>query len=38
MLQAIIDIGSNTLRMIIYKIENGKAEQIIKKKHSMKEV
>lgn len=33
MLQAIIDIGSNTLRMIIYKIENGKAEQIIKKKH-----
>ena len=33
MLQAIIDIGSNTVRMVIYNIKDGRAEQIMKKKH-----
>lgn len=33
MLQAIIDIGSNTVRMVVYDLENGKAKQIMKKKH-----
>lgn len=33
MLQAIIDIGSNTLRMVVYRIADGRAEQIMKKKH-----
>ena len=33
MIQAIIDIGSNTVRMAIYEIENGAMELILKKKH-----
>ena len=33
MLQAIIDIGSNTVRMVVYDLKNGKAKQIMKKKH-----
>ncbi|ORU01131.1 Exopolyphosphatase [Anaerovibrio sp. JC8] len=33
MIQAIIDIGSNTVRMAIYEIEGGSMEQILKKKH-----
>ena len=32
MLQAIIDIGSNSIRLAIYKIENEKVKIIIKKK------
>ena len=33
MIQGIIDIGSNTVRMAIYEIENGTMELILKKKH-----
>lgn len=33
MIQAIIDIGSNTIRLAIYEIECGKIEQVMKKKH-----
>ena len=33
MIQAIIDIGSNTVRMAIYDIEEKHVEMIMKKKH-----
>lgn len=33
MLQAIIDIGSNTLRLVVYKIDGQRCEQVMKKKH-----
>ena len=35
MLQAMIDIGSNTIRMAVYKIEDGHATQIMKRKHTV---
>lgn len=35
MIQAIIDIGSNTIRLAIYQIECGKIELIMKKKHAV---
>lgn len=35
MLHAIIDIGSNTIRMAIYEIENGHIEMLMKKKHTV---
>ena len=35
MLPAIIDIGSNTIRMAIYEIENGHIEMLMKKKHTV---
>ena len=35
MLYAIIDIGSNTIRMAIYRIEGGRAEMLMKKKHAV---
>ena len=33
MLQAIIDIGSNTVRMAIYRIDNGQLTMLFKRKH-----
>ena len=33
MIQAIIDIGSNTVRMAIYQIDSGRIEMLMKKKH-----
>lgn len=33
MIYAIIDIGSNTIRMAVYKVEFGKLEMLLKKKH-----
>ena len=33
MIHAIIDIGSNTVRMAIYQIEGGRIEMLMKKKH-----
>ena len=33
MIHAIIDIGSNTVRMAIYQIEDGRIELLMKKKH-----
>ena len=33
MLQAIIDIGSNSIRLAIYKIENEKVELLMKTKN-----
>lgn len=35
MLQAMIDIGSNTIRMAVYQIEDGHAAQIMKRKHTV---
>lgn len=35
MLYALIDIGSNTVRMAIYRIEGGRAEMLMKKKHAV---
>lgn len=35
MLYAIIDIGSNTIRMAIYNIERGRIEMLFKKKHTV---
>ena len=35
MLQAMIDIGSNTIRMAVYQIEDGHATQIMKRKHTV---
>ena len=33
LIQAIIDIGSNTVRMAIYQIDSGRIEMLMKKKH-----
>jgi len=35
MLQGIIDIGSNTIRMAVYLIEGGHFEQLMKRKHTV---
>lgn len=35
MLQAMIDIGSNTIRMAVYRITDGHATQIMKRKHTV---
>ncbi len=35
MLQAMIDVGSNTIRMAIYEIKDGHAAQIMKRKHTV---
>ena len=35
MLQAMIDIGSNTIRMAVYEIKDGHATQIMKRKHTV---
>ena len=35
MLQAMIDIGSNTIRMAVYEIRDGHAVQIMKRKHAI---
>ena len=35
MLQAMIDIGSNTIRMAIYEIKGGHATQVMKRKHTV---
>jgi exopolyphosphatase/guanosine-5'-triphosphate,3'-diphosphate pyrophosphatase len=35
MIHGIIDIGSNTIRLAIYKVDNGKLELLIKKKHTV---
>lgn len=35
MIQAIIDIGSNNIRLAIYQIEYGKIELLMKKKHAV---
>ncbi len=35
MLQAMIDIGSNTIRMAIYEIRDGHAAQVMKRKHTV---
>lgn len=35
MIHGIIDIGSNTIRLAVYKIENGTLELLIKKKHTV---
>lgn len=35
MLQAMIDIGSNTIRMAVYEIKNGHAAQVMKRKHTV---
>ena len=33
LIHAIIDIGSNTVRMAIYQIDSGRIEMLMKKKH-----
>lgn len=35
MLQAMIDIGSNTIRMAVYEIKDGHAAQVMKRKHTV---
>ena len=35
MLQAMIDIGSNTIRMAVYEIKDGHAVQVMKRKHAI---
>ena len=35
MLQAMIDIGSNTIRMAVYEIKDGHATQVMKRKHTV---
>lgn len=35
MLQAMIDIGSNTIRMAVYEIKDGHATQVMKQKHAV---
>lgn len=35
MLQAMIDIGSNTIRMAVYEIEGNHATQVMKRKHTI---
>lgn len=35
MIHGIIDIGSNTIRMAVYRIEYGKIELLLKKKHAV---
>lgn len=35
MIHAIVDIGSNTIRLAVYKIADGKLELLIKKKHTV---
>ena len=35
MLQAMIDIGSNTIRMAVYEIKDNHATQVMKRKHTV---
>ena len=35
MIYTIIDIGSNTIRMAVYNVQNGQMEMLIKKKYTI---